>query len=210
MDDLRRLRRVGDHLRGAELRRPEVSPDPPECVDLHGHERSAGGCPKRAGDYLPHLYSGDLHHRPGGDSAGSADHAVDGALQRGVHARGGLRGGYAGHRVFGDAYGDYLPVHLRVSGGVDFYHRQPLAQNRASGGVLSRQLGAGGGGVSDYLSPGQLAAPAHSRMWNGAGGSVTGLGAYKKIPAESAVFIRRLTATVVFTAVVVLVFYPVM
>ena len=32
----------------------------------------------------------------------------------------------------------------------------------------------------------------------------------KKRRAESAVFIRRLTATVVFTAVVVLVFYPVM
>ena len=115
-----------------------------------------------------------LHHRPGCDQAGGVCHGVDGAVQRAVHAGGGIRRSHAGHRMFGASNGHHLRMRVRVPGGVDLHGGEDVAQDRAAGRLLPPELAAGGDGIYDRIFSGRLAAQAHCAVRHGTGS--TGIG----------------------------------
>ena len=143
-------------------------------LGLHGYERGADGGDERAGHHVPPLHSGNLHHRPGCDQTGGVCHGVDGAVQRAVHAGGGIRRSHAGHRLFGASHGHHLRMRVRVPGGVDLHGGEDVAQDRAAGRLLPPELAAGGDGIFDRIFSGRLAAQAHRAVRHGTGS--TGIG----------------------------------
>ena len=101
-------------------------------------------------------------------------HGVDGAVQRAVHAGGGIRRSHAGHRMFGASHGHHLRMRVRVPGGVDLHGGEDVAQDRAAGRLLPPELAAGGDGIFDRIFSGRLAAQAHRAVRHGTGS--TGIG----------------------------------
>lgn len=105
---------------------------------------------------------------------GGVCHGVDGAVQRAVHAGGGIRRSHAGHRMFGASHGHHLRMRVRVPGGVDLHGGEDVAQDRAAGRLLPPELAAGGDGIFDRIFSGRLAAQAHRAVRHGTGS--TGIG----------------------------------